>query len=107
MSITTGDKTGGALADEAAKAQIDMELGPNKIEWRSRVDERPLDLKEKFTDQFKLNEDVYVKGARGFAGPWKIDQVLGNGQYKLRKQDGEKIKKQYDEGDLSYMPKLK
>ncbi len=31
--------------------------------------------------------------------------VLGNGRYKLRKQDGEKMKKTYDEGDLSGLPK--
>lgn len=33
-------------------------------------------------------------------------KVLGNGKYKLRKENGEKIKKMYDEGDLGIKPKL-
>lgn len=31
--------------------------------------------------------------------------VLGNGRYKLRKQEGEKMKKTYDEDDLSVLPR--
>ncbi|KAI4241497.1 MAG: hypothetical protein L6R42_011246, partial [Xanthoria sp. 1 TBL-2021] len=83
----------------------DMDLGPNKIAWRSRYDSRPVDFKEKFTDQFKKDDDVYVNGARGCSGPFKVDEVLGNGRYKLRKQEGEKMKKTYDEDDLSVLPR--
>ncbi|KAL8879786.1 MAG: hypothetical protein Q9198_002671 [Flavoplaca austrocitrina] len=98
-----------------------MDLQANRIEWRSRYNPRPPDLREQFTDQFHKNQDVYVTGARGSAGPFKVDEgidgwnglgslademaVLGNGRYKLRKQDGEKMKKTYDEGDLSGLPK--
>lgn len=32
--------------------------------------------------------------------------VLGNGKYKLRKENGEKMKRIYDEGNLSLQPKL-
>ena len=32
--------------------------------------------------------------------------VVGQGKYKLRKDNGEKLKKTYDEGDLSLLPKL-
>ncbi|KAL8993926.1 MAG: hypothetical protein Q9169_005977 [Polycauliona sp. 2 TL-2023] len=102
----------GAAADGSSN---DMNLGPNKIQWRSRYDSRPVDLKEKasrrtlisdaFTDQFKKNDEVYFNGARGSSGPFKVDEVLGKGRYKLRKQDGEKIKKTYDEGDLSLLPR--
>ncbi|KAL8651408.1 MAG: hypothetical protein Q9210_003276 [Variospora velana] len=80
---------------------------PNKIEWRSRVDDRPLDLKNDFTDQFQKDQgDVYVVGARGTLGPFIVDKVLGKGQYKLRKPNGEKIKKTYEEGHLSYRPDI-
>lgn len=34
---------------------------------------------------------------------WK---VLTGGKYKLRKENGEKMKKMYDEGDLNISPKL-
>ncbi|KAI4181207.1 MAG: hypothetical protein L6R41_006760 [Letrouitia leprolyta] len=88
---------------EAATQPQDVGKGPNKIEWRSRVDDKP--LKEQFKDQFGLNEDVYYNGPRGSTGPFKVDQILGNGFYKLRKENGEKIKKTYDEGDLSRVPK--
>ncbi|KAL8790443.1 MAG: hypothetical protein Q9213_000595 [Squamulea squamosa] len=92
----------GAMPDGASKG---MDLGPNKIEWRSRTDPKPPELKEQFTDQFSVNDEVYVNGARGSSGPFKVDQVLGNGRYKLRKQNGEKMKKTYDEGDLSLLPR--
>ena len=68
-----------------------------------------------------------MSGARGYDGPFQVDEgewrlqasmdvkglgclademaVLGNGRYKLRKQDGSKMKKTYDEGDLSVGPK--
>ncbi|KAL8938812.1 MAG: hypothetical protein Q9216_003693 [Gyalolechia sp. 2 TL-2023] len=114
------------MNEEAATQPQGIEKGPNKIEWRSRVDKKPLDMKEQFKDHFKLDEDVYYNGPRGSTGPFKVDEgercthstgddqvwwltpcilVLGNGFYKLRGQDGEKIKKKYDEGDLSRVPK--
>ena len=40
-------------------------------------------------DLFCENQEVYVKGRRGFLGPYTIDRVLGDGQYKLR--DGQAI----------------
>ncbi|KAI4235612.1 MAG: hypothetical protein LQ349_003050 [Xanthoria aureola] len=77
----------------------------SKNQWRSRYDPRPVDLKEKFTDQFKQDDDVYVNGARGCSGPFKVEVVLGNGRYKLRGQKGEKMKKTYEEDDLSRLPR--
>ncbi|KAL9604371.1 MAG: hypothetical protein Q9219_000559 [cf. Caloplaca sp. 3 TL-2023] len=58
-----------------------------------------------FSNQFKLNEDVYYIAGRGSLGPYKVDEVLPNGYYKLRSQNGEKLKKVYDEGNLSKLPK--
>lgn len=79
---------------------------------------------QQFTDQFKQDDDVYVNGARGCSGPFKVDvgewqlgggtdvitwltgvAVLGNGSYKLRGQKGEKMKKIYEEDDLSRLPR--
>ncbi|KAL8692459.1 MAG: hypothetical protein Q9218_002527 [Villophora microphyllina] len=82
-----------------------MGLGPNKIEWRSRANPKPIDLREQFDNQFQKGDEVYYNGARGSIGPLKVDQVLGNGKYKLLKKDGDKDKKVYDEGDLSRMPR--
>ncbi|KAL8929050.1 MAG: hypothetical protein Q9208_001493 [Pyrenodesmia sp. 3 TL-2023] len=98
----------GSMAAEGSKPLQDIGQGPapNKIEWRSRVDDRAPDLKNKFSNQFKKDQDVYVNGPRGSLGPLKVDEVLGNGRYKLRKENGEKMKKTYDEGDLSNLPKL-
>ncbi|KAI4132140.1 MAG: hypothetical protein LQ338_000894 [Usnochroma carphineum] len=86
--------------------EIGQGQGPDRVAWRSRVDNRPLDLKNKFSDQFAKDNDVYVNGARGSIGPFKVDAVLGNGKYKLRKENGEKMKRIYDEGNLSLQPKL-
>ncbi|KAL8751189.1 MAG: hypothetical protein Q9184_006143 [Pyrenodesmia sp. 2 TL-2023] len=57
-----------------------------------------------FSNQFKKDQEVYVNGTRGSLGPFKVDE--GKGKYKLRKEDGEKMKKMYDEGDLGIQPKL-
>ncbi|KAL8724848.1 MAG: hypothetical protein Q9181_006649 [Wetmoreana brouardii] len=64
----------------------------------------PLNLQQKFSDQFKKDDVVYYNGARGSAGPYKVDAVLANGRYMLREQNGQKIKKIYEEGDLSRKP---
>ncbi|KAI4259012.1 MAG: hypothetical protein L6R42_004794 [Xanthoria sp. 1 TBL-2021] len=79
---------------------------PNEISWGSRYKSPPIDPKELFADQFKKNDEVYVNGARGCVGPFKMP-VLGNGRYKLRRQDGEEMKKTYDEDDLSVFPRTK
>lgn len=99
------NSAGAAMNEETATQPQDVGKGPNKIEWRSRVDDKPLDMKEQFKNHFKLNEDVYYNGPRGSTGPFKVDEILGNGFYKLRKDNGEKIRKAYDEGDLSRVPK--
>lgn len=73
-----------------------------------------------------MDEDVYYNGPRGSTGPFKVDKgksctqfiiigqvrrltqgilVLGNGFYKLRRENGEKMNKTYDEGDLSRVPR--
>ncbi|KAI4156253.1 MAG: hypothetical protein L6R39_001141 [Caloplaca ligustica] len=98
----------GSILEEAGRPlqDIGQGQGPNRIEWRSRVDDRPPALKNDFTPQFQKNQDVYVNGARGSLGPFKVDEVSNNGTYKLRKENGEKIKKTYEEGDLSNLPKL-
>ncbi|CAL8581471.1 hypothetical protein XPA_007161 [Xanthoria parietina] len=92
----------GAVAGGSSQ---DMDLGPSKMQWRSRYDPRPVGLREEFTDQFKKDDDVYVNGARGCSGPFKVDVVLGKGRYKLRGQKGEKMKKTYEEDDLSKLPR--
>ncbi|KAL8922164.1 MAG: hypothetical protein Q9208_005359 [Pyrenodesmia sp. 3 TL-2023] len=76
----------------------------------ARLPKQTVDLSAWITDviqssnQFKKDQDVYVNGARGSLGPFKVD--MGNGTYKLRKENGEKLKKKYDESDLSILPKL-
>ncbi|KAL8634790.1 MAG: hypothetical protein Q9226_009434, partial [Calogaya cf. arnoldii] len=83
----------------------DIGLEPNKIEWRSRYDTRPADLKEEFPEEFKKDDEVYSNTARGSVGPFKVAEVLGDGRYKLRKEDGKKMKKTYDKGNLSKLPR--
>ena len=49
---------------------------------------------------FTKGKKVYVNGARGPMGPWEIEEVLENGQYKLK--DGAKVlDKVFNEADLS------
>ncbi|KAL8711528.1 MAG: hypothetical protein Q9225_007102 [Loekoesia sp. 1 TL-2023] len=59
-----------------------------------------------FEDQFEKDQDVYITGRRGSPGPYKVDEVLGCGTYKLREQNGEKINGIFDEGNLSRLPKI-
>ncbi|KAL9578116.1 MAG: hypothetical protein Q9212_005927 [Teloschistes hypoglaucus] len=88
------------MSGEAAPQQNEGP-GPSKIEWRSRTDHKPVDLRQKF----KKNDVVYYNGARGSTGPFYVDQVLGNGTYKLRQEDGKVLKPIYNEGKLSNKPR--
>ncbi|KAL8765587.1 MAG: hypothetical protein Q9203_006410 [Teloschistes exilis] len=93
------------MSGEAAPQQNEGP-GPSKIEWRSRTDHKPVELRQQFDDQFIKDDEVYYIGARASKGPFYVEKVLGNGTYKLRQQDGKVLKEIYNEGKLSKQPRI-
>lgn len=61
---------------------------PHRPDTRSRVYVKPLDLQNPYPELYYEGQQVYVHGRRGSdLNPYTVYMVLGNGQYKLKRDN--------------------
>ncbi|KAL8878472.1 MAG: hypothetical protein Q9192_008445, partial [Flavoplaca navasiana] len=62
----------GKTGDDKEKTALEQEDGKDSYPQNPRSLSKSL---PQFTDQFHKNQDVHLTGARGFSGPFKVDEV--------------------------------